>query len=99
MALATSLASSEDQALISRMRVEGTQALYILAKTRAAWWPDGVPEDPIKTRSGVVRLSMAEPSARNSGLERTSNGIPGRRLASYRTQHVSPHCRKFKLNT
>lgn len=98
MALATSFASSEDQTLISRMRVEGTQALYIPAKTRAAWCPDGVPDDPIKTRSGAVRLSMAEPSARNSGLERTSNGMPGRRLASYRTQQVSLHCRKFKLN-
>lgn len=83
MALATSLDSSEDQELISRIRDAGTQVEYRLVSMFAARRPAGVPEDPMRTRSGLTRLSMAEPSDRNSGLDRTSKGTAGRRAANY----------------
>lgn len=49
----------------------------------AARRPAGVPDDPMRTRSGLTRSSMAEPSDRNSGLERTSKGTSGRRVENY----------------
>jgi len=50
----------------------------MVARAEAAAWPAGVMEEPMRMRSGCSRLCTAEPSARNSGLDRTSKVRSGR---------------------
>mmetsp|Transcript_48281 Transcript_48281/g.121915 ORF Transcript_48281/g.121915 Transcript_48281/m.121915 type:complete len:236 (+) Transcript_48281:772-1479(+) len=73
MALAVSLDSSADQRLVVRMRSGGIHCSYTLLSTLSACCPLGVSLPPMSTLSGLMRSSMAVPSARNSGLERISN--------------------------
>merc|ERR1719383_170283 len=75
MALAVSLASSADQRFVSKMRSSGTQWAYTDLSTLAAVRPDSVCRDPISTRSGASRSLIAVPSAKNSGLDRTSKAM------------------------
>lgn len=44
--------------------------------------PSGLCNEPIKTRSGPKRSSIAVPSAKNSGLDKISNRVFGLELAS-----------------
>ena len=70
-ALATSLDSSEDQRFVVKIRSRGTQCAYTPTSFSMAARPSGVCSPPMSTRPGLCRSSMAVPSARNSGLERT----------------------------
>ena len=70
-ALAVSFDSSEDQTLVVRIFSEGTHFAYTSTKVWIAASPSGDSSPPIRTRSGSRRSSIAVPSARNSGLDRT----------------------------
>mmetsp|Transcript_39027 Transcript_39027/g.76294 ORF Transcript_39027/g.76294 Transcript_39027/m.76294 type:complete len:237 (-) Transcript_39027:322-1032(-) len=87
-ALAMSLATSADHTFAVMMRSLGTQCLYTEASASIASKPPGVCKPPIKTLSGIVRSSMAVPSARNSGLESTWKETPGGPQAA-RTQDMA----------
>ena len=75
IALATSLESSLLQTLVSSRRSRGTQCAYNSATVSAALRPFSFSSPPIKTRSGVVKSSIALPSAKNSGFETTENWV------------------------
>ena len=75
-ALATSFDSSELQTLPVRILSPGTQWAEMSTISCRACSPSGVSLDPTSTRSGWSRSATAVPSARNSGLEITSNRFP-----------------------
>mmetsp|Transcript_25026 Transcript_25026/g.80680 ORF Transcript_25026/g.80680 Transcript_25026/m.80680 type:complete len:229 (+) Transcript_25026:647-1333(+) len=80
-ALATSLLSSLDHRLVVMMRSRGTHRAYTDASVSMARRPDSVWEPPMRTREGFCRSATAVPSAKNSGLDNTSNDAPSARLA------------------
>src|SRR5690606_13854926 len=66
-ALATSFDNSDDQRFVVKIRSRGTQRAYICTNASIA----STFSPPINTRSGLYKSSIAVPSAKNSGLERT----------------------------
>mmetsp|Transcript_2224 Transcript_2224/g.5012 ORF Transcript_2224/g.5012 Transcript_2224/m.5012 type:complete len:207 (-) Transcript_2224:200-820(-) len=72
---ATSLLNSDDHTFVVSTRSRGTQRAYTSASFCAAARPRSSVVPPISTRSGMVRSVMAVPSARNSGLDSTSNVV------------------------
>ena len=72
-ALDANFDNSDDHKFVVIIFSWETQWLYILVTSLIASFPDGVWSPPIRTLSGFIRSSIADPSARNSGLDITSN--------------------------
>lgn len=67
----TSLVNSDDHVFIVRIFSLGIHLLYIWHNFCTASIPSGVCSPPIKIRSGFNKSLIADPSAKNSGFERT----------------------------
>ena len=75
-ALATNLESSDDQTFVVTILSLGIQLEYISINFFAALSPDFVFCDPIRTLSDLNKSSIAVPSAKNSGFDKTSKLTP-----------------------
>lgn len=72
-ALAASFDSSDDQVFMVMIFSFGTQFRYTCDRLSIAERPSGLCSPPMRIRSGRNRSDTADPSAKNSGFERTWN--------------------------